>query len=517
MSRPPLVPWPLHVALEGRTPLPGPLTLSPDDARGVPASTVAWFTPELAHATGRPAARARPGTVVDVAIDPGAVAHLPAADGVEPGPEPVDERYVLVVEPDAVRLRAASRTGVLRGLATLVQLAAEEPGTLPLGRIEDAPRYRWRGLSLDVVRHPFTAAEVRAVVDLLARYKLSVLHLHLTDSQAWRLPVPGRPRLGAGVAFTDDELTGLVGYAAARGVVVLPEADLPGHAAAALAAHPELGPAPPHPVLGHLGAHHDAVPEFVADVVAALADLSPGPFVHVGGDEPFGMPEADYAEVVRGQLDAVHRAGRRAVVWQEAVRGGTLTPDDVLQYWIGPENRLDAAALRARAPADLHPLVDQAVAMFERAPGDVPAAVRAGVPVLVSTSHVLYLDRPYADPADGGAAEERRARVGMRGYPAKTLRDTFDWAPAALPELAGATVAGVEAAVWCETVASFDDLAFLLLPRLAGAAERAWTPQTTPWDDHRARVAPHRALWRRTGWGAAYWPADPHTDEGAPA
>ncbi|GAA4834393.1 family 20 glycosylhydrolase [Luteimicrobium xylanilyticum] len=509
MNHPSLVPWPRHVALSGHVPVPEGLRVRLDPAAGLTTAVSRWFAAELRLVGVVTGTGALPVTVV---IEPRAVAHLPEPDGVEPGPRPADERYVLTIGTgdDArptVELVAAAPEGVVRGLATLVQLAADTPGTLPVGHVEDGPRFRWRGLSLDVVRHRFGADEIRAVVDLLARYRMRVLHLHLTDSQAWRLGSRRRRALGSGDdPLSPDALAGLVRYAADRGIVVLPEADLPGHAAAALAAYPDLGGPAPHPLLGHLDLARPDTPAFVADVVRDLAEASPSSFVHVGGDEPFGMRADDYDAFAAHLVDAVHATGRRAVVWQEAVRGGALTPDDVLQYWIGAENRLDTAAIKRQVPESMHPFVDRAAELFAIAPQDVPAAVRADVPILVSSNDTLYLDRPYAEPAEEPEAEARRARVGMPGYPSKTLSQMYDVDPAALPELDGARLAGIEAAVWCESVESFDDLAFLLLPRLAGVAEHAWGVGTT-WTEHHERLARHRPRWRAAGWGAAYWPA----------
>ena len=124
---------------------------------------------------------------------------LPAPLGVSPTADgPADERYSLMIDAGQVVLRAAEPVGVARGLTTLIQLLAATPAgsareiLLPGGRILDAPRYAWRGLSLDLARTFFTLDEVRRVIDLLALYKLNVLHLHLTDDQGWRLPVGRR-------------------------------------------------------------------------------------------------------------------------------------------------------------------------------------------------------------------------------------------------------------------------------------------------------------------------------------
>jgi hexosaminidase len=128
---------------------------------------------------------------------------------------------------------------------------------------------------------------------------------------------------------------------------------------------------------------------------------------------------------------------------------------------------------------------------------DVEAAVAASVPVIVSPLSHCYLDVPYAEPSADPAQADRRDRLGLRFYPPKTIAESFGWEPAeALGPGRAAQVAGVEAAIWAETISGFDDLSFLLLPRLAGVAHKAWSdPQAATWTGHRDRLARHRPLW----------------------
>ncbi|MEU4449295.1 family 20 glycosylhydrolase [Actinosynnema sp. NPDC050801] len=453
--------------------------------------------------------------VVVVVADPEALglAYLQGPDGVDPRAAPADERYRLTVRPEGVLVEAAGDEAAFRGLTTLLQLV-DPAQTVPGVTIEDGPAYAWRGLSLDVVRHFFPPEEVCRVVDLLAWYKLDVLHLHLTDSQAWRVEVTGRPRLtGPHLTATADfysraDLARIIAYAAERYVTVVPEFDVPGHVIAAFTAYPELagGTEPAHPYVRYLDPDIPEAAAFARDVLHELVDLAPGPFVHLGADEPFGMPEQAYRRFVRDAHALLRSRGKRVAAWQEAARAHCLDGDDLLQYWIGPDNPFDVEQLKARAPAALHPVIDDAARLFALAPQDVPTAAAAGVPVLVSSNTMLYLDRPYADAAADEEAERRRGRVGHRDYVARSPEEAFAWHPSTLPELeaAGARIAGVEAAIWCETVDSFDDLAFLLLPRLAGAAEKAWTRQATDWPDHSSRLVPHAGAWNLLGFRAAY-------------
>ncbi|MCK2216037.1 family 20 glycosylhydrolase [Actinomadura sp. ATCC 31491] len=519
-----LVPWPHVVSLDpaATTALdPGRVVIRADPPL---AAARAWLAAELTRLTGAPRldgdrpdgdraddGRADDGPVLWVTLRCGeAPREVPPAAGVAPEPVAPDERHTVTITPGEVTIAGPSVQAVLRGAATLVQLAECGAGRLPLGRVADGPALAWRGLMLDVVRHPFRVAEIRRVIGLLARYKLNVLHLHLTDSEGWRLRSTARPGLDAtspGELITGPELAALTAYAAARGVTIVPEIDLPGHSRAAVRAYPGLAGSRAAARLGYLDPAAPETPAFVEETVAEFAAASRGRFVHVGGDEPFGMPDEAYGEAVAMAVRAAHAAGRRVVAWQETVRTGALGEGDLVQLWIGAETHIDADAKKAGLPEAAHPLVDAMVELFARAPADGPAAAAAGLPVLLSSSDVLYLDRPYGQPAADAEGEARRARLGFREYPPKTLREMFDWTPESLVRGLDVRIAGVEAAVWAETITGFDDLAFLLLPRLPGVAERAWTRERTSWEDHRARLRPHEAVWRATGWGAAFRPA----------
>ena len=141
-------------------------------------------------------------------------------------------------------------------------------------------------------------------------------------------------------------------------------------------------------------------------------------------------------------------------------------------------------------------------ANYRRARTDLEQALAHGVPVIVSPQAHCYFDVPYAEaPADPGQ-RERRDHVGLRSYARQTLADTFDWEPVAVlgPAARPDHIAGIGAALWCETVRDIDDLTFLLLPRLAGTAEKAWgAPGAVRWPEHRDALARHERLWAQDG------------------
>ncbi|HEX2315668.1 MAG TPA: family 20 glycosylhydrolase [Thermomonospora sp.] len=444
--------------------------------------------------------------------EPPQVAAVRGVDPLDAGPGP-RERYELVVDERRATVTACSAEGLFRGATTFAQWLRQDDGlTAPAVRITDGPALAWRGLSLDVVRRFFPVEQVKQVIDLLALYRFNVLHLHLTDSQAWRLEIGGWPRLTADTPhYTHDDYREIVAYAAARFVTVVPEIDMPGHVLAAVRAYPELqgDRKPAHELLAYLDPRAEAARRFARDVLHEVAALTPGPYLHVGGDEAFGMPHELYAEFIADALEVARDTGKKVVGWQEVARSGAVRPEDLVQCWVGAGDEFDPEAARAKAPPEYLPLIDIVAESFARVPHDMPAAVAAGAWVLASPSSHLYLDRRYAEESLLAEQNAVRETVGFGSYRPRTTRELFDWDPAGPAEIpAEARIAGVEAAIWCETVRDFDDLVFLLLPRLPGIAEKAWTPRLTAWEDHRARLAGHTGWWDRLGWGAYYRSAE---------
>src|SRR5262249_51392927 len=262
---------------------------------------------------------------------------LPAPRGVSPmGDRSSDERHSLLIDEHRVVVRAAEPVGVARGLSTLIQLLATTPPTsasevsVPASRILDAPRYAWRGLSLDLARTFFTLDEVQRVIDLLALYKLNVLHLHLTDDQSWRLPV-GRSTASSKsdvTFYSAEDLCGLAAYAEDRFVTIVPEVDTPGHASAFVRMRPELNTSRNlvefELPLGHTHPCAWRDPELpaafdvVKEVLTGVAAIFRGPYIHIGGDEPRGMPHDLYSSYVQRVRGLVRSMGKHPLGWQES-------------------------------------------------------------------------------------------------------------------------------------------------------------------------------------------------------
>lgn len=470
---------------------------------------------------------------IRIEVDPGLAEPDPAVAGLSPtGGDPADERYRLVVTPAGVVVIGGAPEGLFRGLTTLRQMIAGAPDRsavvggavvggavvgerrLPSVAITDAPRFAWRGLSVDVARTFHGPAQLRRVIDMLALYKLNVLHLHLSDDQGWRLEVPGWPELtragasGAlgdrpGGSYTSDELDALVRYAADRWVTVVPEIDMPGHAGAAIRSYPELGSA-----ANVLDPDHPRAEGFVRDVVAALAASASGAFVHIGGDEAFGMdPEAYRRSVDRARAE-VTAAGKRSVLWQESARSSTA-PSDVVQFWMAFDPSIEALLRSGEfdpaampdgmtIPVEFLPMIAE---MFLAGAADVARALDRGAHILLSPASHVYLDRPYAEPPTDEAQSAMQRRLGLKIYPRLTVEQSFDWDPGVVIDATPDQLAGVEAAIWCETLADGGELEFMLLPRLPGVAERGWSPApVSTWDEYRHRLGAQAEVWTARGW-----------------
>lgn len=452
--------------------------------------------------------------------------QLPRTVGTSPaGTDPANERYGLHVESAGARVWATHPEGVFRGLTSLVQLIATSSGegvlAIPAVRLVDRPRFAWRGLSLDVARTFFGVEEVKSVIDLLSLYKFNALHVHLSDNEGWRLEIRSRPQLtevgarGAtgdrpGGFYTQDEFAGLVRYAADRFVAVVPELDLPGHAGAAIESYPELAPSEGVSIAGFdlppsaLNLGDEQTFDFVTDVLTETASLVRTPFLHIGGDEAFGVPDEQYERFVDRARSIVHGLGKKLIGWQEISRAG-VGDGDVIQYWMAfgrPLSELfdkDGISGAMQIPNEVASML---VEMFSKGDQDIERAMAKKATVLLSPAGVVYLDTPYREPSTRVDQEEDRGRLGLSFYPARTIEQSFDWDPATVvPQLEEERdIAGVEAAIWCETVTNRHDLLFLLLPRLPGVAEKAWASGPGDWTRHAARLARHAAIWERAGW-----------------
>ncbi|MFI9761346.1 family 20 glycosylhydrolase [Streptomyces sp. NPDC051963] len=441
------------------------------------------------------------------------VGPAPSALGVPPsGEAQPEEGYRLTVESDRILCQARTPEGVFRAaVSALHLLVAAPPEGLACGWSEESPRYAWRGLMVDPARHFLPVGELRKIIDLAALYKLNVLHLHLTDNEGWRIEIPGRPELTAGRPhYTVAEYRELQAYAAERFVTVVPEIDLPGHSAAALRAYPMLGtvglPAwvpEGAPFAPPLDPRDEVTRAFVTEVLTEVARATTGAFIHFGGDEALGMDGERFTEAVVLARELIRACGKQPLGWQESARAG-IGPGEIAQWWVDvpmmelPDSDEELALRPELVKAGMTmPIVRALAGVFASTDDDLGRIVDGGARVLLSPQSHLYLDRPYdlaVVPAD---RHEGAERLGF-AYRPRDLRYAAAWDPTAYG-LAPEQVAGIEATLFGETIKNFDDLTTLLLPRLAGVANVAWTGAVPRWEEYRERLAGQARLWRERG------------------
>ncbi|MER5441598.1 family 20 glycosylhydrolase [Streptomyces sp. NPDC002790] len=430
--------------------------------------------------------------------------------------EPPDESYALDVDDAGVVCRARTPAGALRGGVAAAQLLLTETH-LPHRRMRDGPHFAWRGLMLDPARTFLSPDELRRLIDVAALYRLNVVHVHLTDNEGWRLQIPSLPALtsqgsaGKREFYTVAEYRDLQSYAAARHITLIPEIDLPGHCAALRRALPDLPPAPaPEGLRGRysytppLDLADDTTRTTVSAVLAEVCALTDGPFVHVGGDEALGITADSFSHAVTELRETIRKFGKKPVCWQEASRAG-LAPGDVLQHWVDVEmmdlpDTPDELAARPDLASTGHGVeVFRALKrFFGPSDHDVRRILDGGGQILLSPQSHLYLDRRYAPetlPEDVRAAV---ADVGFATYRPRSTEYAAQWSPD-LHGIPADRVAGVEATLFAEQLTGFEDISTLLLPRLAGVAEVAWTGRAPDWSEFRGRLAAHARWWAERG------------------
>ena len=415
------------------------------------------------------------------------------------------DAYRLAVTPGGVHLASGGREGRLYGQATLRQLQdqlAAQPEGIPCGVIKDKPRYPWRGLMVDPARHFIPLADLKKFADLMAYYKFNKLHLHLTDNQGWRLPVPGYPRLksvaskraesfGNGTPhegmYTREELKELVAYCSERDIEVIPEIDVPGHNEALAAAYPEFFcfPKPDMKVRTVAGNSKELVcpqkPEvwkFYAAVFKELKDIFPSKIVHLGGDEaplektwekcPLsvkyrqkkGMKDVhEELKEFEGKMASMLAArGKRPQLWYEKpwAEAGIYRKGDTVFTW-----------------------------RMGLTPSTITETKKQGLPLIIAAGEHCYLDYPQIPGQDN------------RGWmPTTTLEQSYKLNPAyGRPEKETDHIIGVQATMWAEQLPTLNHLLYRTYPRAMAIAEAGWTPMNVrSWDNFRRKVADHRAF-----------------------
>jgi hexosaminidase len=376
--------------------------------------------------------------------------------------------YDLRVTASGIWLAANDAAGLFTGVQTLRQLLPPATPTptrfgIAATTISDYPRFAYRGAMLDVARHFFPVSVVKRYIDDIALLKMNVLHLHLADDQGWRIAITGWPRLtqvggagevgtGAGGFYTQDQYREIVAYAASRYITIVPEIDMPGHTNAALASYAELNcsgvaRAPYHGTsvgFSSLCVDKPITWDFLKDVLTQLAELTPGPWIHIGGDESSATPLPDYLRFVKRVGAIVASTGKTVIGWHDIGRSGSLPEGTIPEYWDFTTPRPGSAT-------------------FSR------TLVKRDGKVLFAPANVAYLDQKYS----------LSERLGTTWAQAPlTLHEAYGWDPAKIVKDVGdEDILGVEAPLWSETFSTRKELEYLAFPRIVAIAEVGWTRQ----------------------------------------
>lgn len=384
---------------------------------------------------------------------------------------------------------AGREAGLFYGLQTLIQLLPVESKTpleIPAVEITDHPRFRYRGMHLDVSRHFFPIEFIKKYLDLMARYKMNYFHWHLTEDQGWRIEIKKYPRLteigsrrketikdqmfnpfvGDGIPYggyyTQEQIKDIVAYARSRFITIVPEIEMPGHSQAALAAYPELSCAGgPFEVGTTWGVYKDVYCpkeetfKFLEDVLAEVIELFPGPFVHIGGDE---CPKDRWKECAHCQA-LIKREGfkdehelqsyfirriekflnardRRLIGWDEILEGG-LAPNATVMSWRGQQGGIEAA--------------------------------RQHHDVIMTPTDYCYFDYAQGD--------SRREPINIGGYIPLGKVYSYNPMPAELNAEEQKYILGAQGNVWTEYMKTPDKVEYMVFPRMLALAEVVWSPQ----------------------------------------
>lgn len=419
-----------------------------------------------------------------------------------------DEGYQLEIDEAGVRLTAKTETGLFYGKQTLLQLLT--PNGLPYVKINDHPRFPYRGLHLDVSRHFFDKEEVKKLMNVMSYYKLNTLHLHLTDAGGWRLQIDKYPKLtqegafrtqsdwrewwdngkdrqylkegteGAyGGYYTKDDIHDMLAYAAEKHITIIPEIEFPAHSDEVFVAYPELCCAGKSHTGGDFCIGNPKTFEFMENVLTEVIDLFPSEYIHIGGDEAAKntwktcpkcqalMKKEKLANVdelqsymIRKAEEFLNSKGRHLIGWDEILEGG-LAPEATVMSWRG-----EAAGFKS---------------------------ARMGHDVIMTPGNYMYFDFYQADP--------RYQPVAIGGY--TPIRKVYSYNPIPQDSLTAEEAKhflGVQANTWTEYIPTPEHLEYMMFPRALAVAEIGWTPQEKrDWQDFKPRVNAHIPVLQRMG------------------
>ncbi|MEU9841403.1 family 20 glycosylhydrolase [Actinomadura sp. NPDC048032] len=483
--------------------VPKPVSVEASDGPGYrldPATSIAAVGGGAAAPAAYLAKVLRPSTGYRLPVVPARSGRNPIVVKVGPGLGPAGrlEGYDLTANPAQVVIEASTASGALNGVQTLRQLFpqwVESPAkaraawTVPHVEIIDYPRFAHRGMMLDVARSFYPVDEVRKYIDAAAQFKINRLHLHLSDDQGWRIAMDAPAVNPSGIDYgrltsvsgstamtrnssgqqmgTEPGVTGfytkadyaeIVRYAGASGMTVVPEIDMPGHTNAALHAIPQLNsagskpdlkpgettvPANGTPDVGYssFDAANPVTYEFTKQVLTQLAAMTPGPYLHIGGDESHSTSGADYRAMVDAFTGQVDGLGKTVVGWNETARTSLPRGNAVVQYWAG-----DKAAVAG-------------------------AVTGRGAKLILSPASNTYVPQKQDSRQPLGGTWACGGPCGLDRH--------YGWDPGTfIPGTSESDVLGVESALWGEFIRRLPQAQYYSYPRLVATAEVGWTPQS---------------------------------------
>jgi hexosaminidase len=431
------------------------------------------------------------------------------------------ERYVINAKPHGVFIDYGDGAGAFYAVQTLFHLLPTEiyaqerqkgiDWTVPCCSIDDAPRFKYRGMHLDVCLHYFDFEFLKRYIDIMAAHKVNRFHWHLTEDQGWRIEIKKYPLLTEkgqwrketvvgslfsgvydgiphGGYYTQEQVKELVQYAAERYVTIIPEIELPGHALAAIACYPELScgledhyeTATKWGVFKQVYCTKESTFKFLEDVFDEVFELFPSELIHIGGDE---CPKASWkacphcqsmikklglkdefelqSYFVTRMEKYINSKGRQIIGWDEILQGG-LAPNAKVMSWLGEEGGIKAAQQHHE--------------------------------VVMSPHQKYYLDYWQADPYTEPLA---------MGGPT-TLKMMYDYEPVpdVLTSQEARYIIGVEGCVWTEYMPTPERVEYMAWPRMCAIAETGWTQADTDWDGFTRRLEKH--LGRLDGMNVGY-------------
>ncbi len=408
------------------------------------------------------------------------------------------EGYSLEIAPGKITITAGSGAGIFYGIQSLFQLmpvdANKDNLSVPCAKINDYPRFQWRGVHLDCCRHMFPVEFIKKYLDILAMYKMNTFHWHLTDDQGWRIEIKKYPKLteigawrketmGDGIPYggyyTQDQIREIVAYAKDRYITVVPEIEMPGHCLSALAAYPQLsctgGPFEVGTTWGVFDdvycAGNDSVFTLLENVLTEVMDLFPGKYIHIGGDE---VPKTRWQQCPKCQARMkaeglkdetqlqsyfiqriekfLNSHGRRIIGWDEILEGG-LAPNAAVMSWRGIEGGI--------------------------------AAAKAKHVAVMTPGNYCYFDHYQSQ-------DIKNEPKAFGGYTSLEKVYSYEPVPDSLNAEEAKYIIGTQANMWSEYFESTQQAEYMLLPRLCALSEVAWTPKELKnFDDFSKRIEKH--------------------------